>query len=133
MMELVRALCGRRYTEKTVAYAESHDQALVGDKTLMMWLLDAEIYTGMSALAPASAVVERGVALHKVRDARLAFDGGPAMRRRRPARARARACSLVFPFAPPAARSPLPPSNPSPTSQINQPSPPPIITMTMNR
>lgn len=29
MMELVNALCNRRYTEKTVAYAESHDQALV--------------------------------------------------------------------------------------------------------
>jgi hypothetical protein len=29
MMDLVNALCNRRYTEKTVAYAESHDQALV--------------------------------------------------------------------------------------------------------
>lgn len=29
MGELVNALCNRRYTEKTVAYAESHDQALV--------------------------------------------------------------------------------------------------------
>jgi 1,4-alpha-glucan branching enzyme len=33
MMELVNALCNRRYTEKTVAYAESHDQALVGAHT----------------------------------------------------------------------------------------------------
>lgn len=33
MMELVNALCNRRYTEKTVAYAESHDQALVSHHT----------------------------------------------------------------------------------------------------
>lgn len=32
--ELVSVLCNRRYSEKTVAYAESHDQALVGDTTL---------------------------------------------------------------------------------------------------
>jgi hypothetical protein len=30
MMDIVTALCNRRYSEKTVAYAESHDQALVG-------------------------------------------------------------------------------------------------------
>jgi 1,4-alpha-glucan branching enzyme len=35
MMDLVNALCNRRYTEKTVAYAESHDQALVRVET--MW------------------------------------------------------------------------------------------------
>ncbi|GBF90721.1 1,4-alpha-glucan-branching enzyme [Raphidocelis subcapitata] len=66
MMDLVKALCNRRYSEKTVAYAESHDQALVGDKTIAMWLLDADIYTGMSALGEASPVVERGIAMHKV-------------------------------------------------------------------
>lgn len=32
--ELVGTLCNRRYTEKSVAYAESHDQALVGDQTI---------------------------------------------------------------------------------------------------
>jgi 1,4-alpha-glucan branching enzyme len=31
MMDVVNALCNRRYTEKTVAYAESHDQALVSE------------------------------------------------------------------------------------------------------
>jgi 1,4-alpha-glucan branching enzyme len=32
--ELIGVLCNRRYTEKTVGYAESHDQALVGDQTI---------------------------------------------------------------------------------------------------
>ena len=49
-----------------IAYAESHDQALVGDKTLAFWLMDKEMYTGMSALWPASEVVARGLALHKM-------------------------------------------------------------------
>ena len=35
---LAFTLTNRRHGEKTIAYAESHDQALVGDKTLMMWL-----------------------------------------------------------------------------------------------
>ena len=64
MTDIRHALCNRRYTEGTVGYAESHDQGLVGDKTVAMWLFDAEIYTGMSALQPPSAVVERGMALH---------------------------------------------------------------------
>lgn len=34
MQDLVSTLCNRRYTEKTVAYVESHDQSLVGDQTL---------------------------------------------------------------------------------------------------
>lgn len=38
---LVHTLTNRRWDEKCIAYAESHDQALVGDKTLSMWLLDA--------------------------------------------------------------------------------------------
>jgi len=36
-----------RPKEKTISYAESHDQALVGDKTIMFRLVDAEMYTGM--------------------------------------------------------------------------------------
>lgn len=35
MMGLVNALCNRRYTEKTVAYAESHDQALVSNSCVL--------------------------------------------------------------------------------------------------
>lgn len=52
--------------EKTVAYAESHDQALVGDKTLAFWLMDKHMYTHMSTLSPPSDVVDRGIALHKM-------------------------------------------------------------------
>ena len=66
MTGLVSALCNRRYTERTVGYAESHDQALVGDQTLAFRLIGAEMYTGMSALTPPSPVVARGVALHAV-------------------------------------------------------------------
>ena len=59
-------LCIRRKKEKNVGYCESHDQALVGDKTLMFRLCDAEMYTGMSKLFPESMTVARGIALHKL-------------------------------------------------------------------
>jgi 1,4-alpha-glucan branching enzyme len=49
----------------TVAYAESHDQALVGDKTIAFRLMDAAMYTSM-ARVDTSPVVERGMALHKM-------------------------------------------------------------------
>lgn len=38
--EIVRTLENRRYGEAHIAYAESHDQALVGDKTIAFWLMD---------------------------------------------------------------------------------------------
>lgn len=66
MGHLVHTLTNRRHQEKTVAYCESHDQALVGDKTIAFWLMDREMYTGMSALFPISPVVDRGLALHKM-------------------------------------------------------------------
>ncbi|KAK9820161.1 hypothetical protein WJX72_006858 [[Myrmecia] bisecta] len=66
MPDLVSALCNRRYTEKTVAYVESHDQSLVGDQTLAFRLIGPEMYTGMSTLQEESPVVARGIALHKV-------------------------------------------------------------------
>lgn len=50
---------------KTVAYAESHDQALVGDKTLAFWLMDQEMYWHMHKDDP-NIVVDRGIALHKM-------------------------------------------------------------------
>ncbi|KAJ4857459.1 alpha amylase, catalytic domain-containing protein [Trichoderma breve] len=59
-------LTNRRHGEKTIAYCESHDQALVGDKTLMMHLCDAEMYTHMSTLSPLTPVIDRGIALHKM-------------------------------------------------------------------
>jgi len=40
MAALSWTLINRRYDEKVIAYCESHDQALVGDKTILMWLLD---------------------------------------------------------------------------------------------
>ena len=58
-------LTNRRFKEKCVAYAESHDQAIVGDKTHSMWLFDREIYHNMSKHSQ-SMVVDRGVALHKM-------------------------------------------------------------------
>lgn len=55
-----------RYAEKHVAYAESHDQALVGDKTIAFWLMDKEMYDFMSVMKPLTAVIDRGIALHKL-------------------------------------------------------------------
>lgn len=59
-------LTNRRYKEKTIAYCESHDQALVGDKSIMMHLCDAQMYTNMSILTELTPVIERGIALHKM-------------------------------------------------------------------
>ncbi len=58
-------LTSRREGEKSIGYCESHDQALVGDKTIMFRLCDAEMYTSMSKDSE-SAVIDRGVALHKM-------------------------------------------------------------------
>ena len=63
---IVHTLINRRHGEKHISYAESHDQALVGDKTIAFWLMDAEMYSSMSVLSPPSLVVDRGVALHKM-------------------------------------------------------------------
>ncbi|KAJ9661628.1 alpha-1,4-glucan branching enzyme [Neophaeococcomyces mojaviensis] len=59
-------LTNRRHGEKTIAYAESHDQALVGDKTLMFWLADAQMYTNMSTLSELTPQIERAMSLHKM-------------------------------------------------------------------
>lgn len=66
MNEIMFSLTNRRYTEKCIAYAESHDQAIVGDKTVAFLLMDQEMYTGMSCLTEASPAVDRGIALHKM-------------------------------------------------------------------
>lgn len=55
----------RRDDEKTISYVESHDQALVGDKTIIFRLIDEQMYWYMSKLSP-SFVVDRGIALHKM-------------------------------------------------------------------
>jgi len=66
MGNIVHTLTNRRYLEANIAYCESHDQALVGDKTIAFWLMDKEMYTHMSNLSPPSAVISRGIALHKM-------------------------------------------------------------------
>lgn len=66
MGEITFSLTNRRYAEKCIAYAESHDQSIVGDKTIAFLLMDQEMYTGMSCLTEASPTVKRGIALHKM-------------------------------------------------------------------
>ncbi|MDR2510874.1 MAG: alpha amylase C-terminal domain-containing protein [Bacteroidales bacterium] len=58
-------LTSKRSDERTVSYAECHDQAMVGDKTIIFRLADAEMYTSMSVLTPC-LVVDRAIALHKM-------------------------------------------------------------------
>ncbi|MDR0864010.1 MAG: alpha amylase C-terminal domain-containing protein [Candidatus Symbiothrix sp.] len=55
----------RRADEKTISYAESHDQALVGDKTIIFRLIDADMYWHMS-VNDQNMTVDRGIALHKM-------------------------------------------------------------------
>ncbi|KAK5981571.1 Deltamethrin resistance-associated NYD-GBE [Trichostrongylus colubriformis] len=64
--DIVHTLENRRYGEKNIAYAESHDQALVGDKTIAFWLMDKEMYDFMSLVTPYTPIIERGIALHKM-------------------------------------------------------------------
>ena len=58
-------MCLRRPGENTVAYVESHDQALVGDKTMIFRLADAAMYTDMDK-ACHNLVIDRAIALHKM-------------------------------------------------------------------
>ena len=58
-------MCLRRPGEKTVAYVESHDQALVGDKTMIFRLADANMYTDMNKDCH-NTVIDRAIALHKM-------------------------------------------------------------------
>ncbi len=63
--ELWGTMTNRRYGERTIAYAESHDQAIVGDKTIAFWLMDKEMYTHMHK-DQESLVIDRGIAMHKL-------------------------------------------------------------------
>lgn len=58
-------LTNRRDDEKTISYAESHDQALVGDKTLIFRMADSEMYWHM-AREDRNVAVDRAIALHKM-------------------------------------------------------------------
>ncbi|MDC7221823.1 MAG: alpha amylase C-terminal domain-containing protein [Spirochaetales bacterium] len=63
--EIWDCLNNRRFSENHITYAESHDQALVGDKTIAFRLMDAEMYTHMSRHGE-SLIIDRGMALHKM-------------------------------------------------------------------
>ena len=65
LLSLWWELTTRRPGEKNIGYSESHDQALVGDKTIMMWLADEEIYWKMD-LNSQSLKIDRAIALHKL-------------------------------------------------------------------
>ena len=58
-------LTNRRADEKTISYVESHDQALVGDKTVIFRLIDKEMYWHMT-VGDTDMTVARGIALHKM-------------------------------------------------------------------
>ncbi len=74
--QLFHELTSRRADEKVVSYCESHDQAMVGDKTIIFRLLDKEMYYSMRKDQP-NIAVDRGIALHKmIRLATIACAGG---------------------------------------------------------
>ncbi len=65
MGNLWHELTNRREDEKTISYAESHDQALVGDQTLIFRLIGSDMYDRMS-IHDRNIRVDRGMALHKL-------------------------------------------------------------------
>ena len=69
MAWLWHELTNHRGEERAISYVESHDQAMVGGKSFIFEMIDADIYTAMHT-GSRSLQVERGVALHKL--ARLA-------------------------------------------------------------
>jgi 1,4-alpha-glucan branching enzyme len=65
MNSMWHELTTRRPHERNIGYAESHDQALVGDKTIAFWLMDADMYWHMRE-SDQNLAVDRGMALHKM-------------------------------------------------------------------
>ena len=65
MGEMWWQLTNKREDEKTISYAECHDQAMVGDKTIAFRLMDKEMYFSMNKESQ-SDIVDRGIALHKM-------------------------------------------------------------------
>ncbi|MGB5991927.1 MAG: alpha-amylase family glycosyl hydrolase, partial [Desulfobacterales bacterium] len=65
MGHLWHELNNRRWDEKTISYAESHDQALVGDKTLIFRMIGSDMYNAMHS-GGENLKVDRGLALHKL-------------------------------------------------------------------
>ncbi|GBR72260.1 1,4-alpha-glucan branching enzyme [Candidatus Termititenax spirochaetophilus] len=75
LWDMWNVLTGRRPQEKVIGYCESHDQALVGDKTIAFWLMDKEMYWHMLK-TDANLIIARGIALHKlIRFVTLALSG----------------------------------------------------------
>lgn len=65
MGDIYFRMTDKRNEEQTISYVECHDQAMVGDKTLIFRMVDNKMYTNMSVLTP-DLDVARGVALHKM-------------------------------------------------------------------
>ncbi len=65
MHALWHEMTTRRPQEKVIGYCESHDQALVGDKTILFRMADAEMYTGMTKDYH-TATMDRAIELHKI-------------------------------------------------------------------
>ncbi|MEE4177552.1 MAG: alpha amylase C-terminal domain-containing protein [Bacteroides sp.] len=63
--EMFNQLSNKRWDEKTIHYAESHDQALVGDKTIIFWLMDQDMYFNMR-VDQQNLTIDNGMALHKM-------------------------------------------------------------------
>jgi 1,4-alpha-glucan branching enzyme len=74
--EIYHELTRKRNDEKTISYSESHDQALVGDKTIIFRLVDKEMYDYMN-IDSRNLIIDRGMALHKmIRLITIATAGG---------------------------------------------------------
>ena len=65
MGDIYYQLTNKRADERTISYAESHDQAMVGDQTIIFRLIGKEMYTSMQVVDE-NMVVDRGIALHKM-------------------------------------------------------------------
>lgn len=65
MSEFYYRMIDKRPEEQTISYVECHDQALVGDKTLIFRMIDSAMYDSMSVFSQ-NLIVDRGVALHKM-------------------------------------------------------------------
>jgi 1,4-alpha-glucan branching enzyme len=76
MGSIMHELSQHRPEEYVISYCESHDQALVGDKTLIFRMIDADMYTGMNKEFH-NLNMDRGIALHKmIRLITFATSGG---------------------------------------------------------
>jgi len=76
MGTIFHELTSKRSDELTISYTESHDQALVGDKTIAFRLMDKDMYFHMH-IEDSNMIIDRGIALHKmIRLATAATSGG---------------------------------------------------------